>query len=138
MTEVGKWINVRSLFSKYEEVQNPVLSHFISSIPETFPSAVKMLLSSSSNVTDKSSLILKNRMKLRKYIEEFHSEANTNTNEVIDRCDMLSNPDTEILTSTHQPNLFAYSGVFKKIVLSQTIKRTVEEQNSKKKIVIYF
>jgi hypothetical protein len=138
MTEVGKWINVRSLFSKYEEVQNPVLSHFISSIPETFPSAVKMLLSSSSNVTDKSSLILKNRMKLRKYIEEFHSEANTNTNEVIDRCDMLSNPDTEILTSTHQPNLFAYSGVFKKIVLSQTIKRTVEEQNSKKKIIDLF
>jgi hypothetical protein len=57
---------------------------------------------------------------------------------VIDRCDMLSNPDTEILTSTHQPNLFAYSGVFKKIVLSQTIKRTVEEQNSKKKIIDLF
>jgi hypothetical protein len=137
-TEIGKWINVRSLFSKYEEVQDPVLSHFISSIPETFASAVKMLLSSSSDVTDESSFILKNRMKLRKYVEEFHLGANTNTNEVMDRCDMLSNPATEIITSTHQPNLFAYSGVFKKIVLSQTIKRTVEEQNSKKKIVDLF
>jgi hypothetical protein len=138
ITEVRKSINVRSLLSKYEEVQNPVLSHFISSIPETFSSAVKMLLSSSSNITEESSLILKNRVLLRKYIEEFHLEANTNTNEVIDRCDMLSNPATEILTSTHQPNLFAYSGVFKKIVLSQTIKRAVEEQNSKKKIIDLF
>jgi hypothetical protein len=77
-------------------------------------------------------------MKLRKYIEDFHLGANTNTNEVIDRCDLLSNPATEILTSIHQPNLFAYSGVFKKIILSQTIKRTVEEQNSKKKIIDLF
>jgi hypothetical protein len=138
ITELGRSINVRSLFSKYEEVENPILSQFISSIPGTFSSAVKMMLSSSSSLMDENSFILKNRMKLRKYIEEFHFEANTNTNKVIDRCELLSNPATEIITSIHQPNLFAYSGVFKKIVLSQTIKRTVEEQNSTKKIIDLF
>ena len=129
---------MRSLFSKYDQVHSLELSQFISSVPETFSSAVKMLLSSSSNVTDENSFIVKNRIKLKKYIEEFHLEANTNTNSVIDRCNMLSHPGTEVLTSTHQPNLFAYSGVFKKIILSQTIKRTVEEQDSKKKIIDLF
>ena len=135
--ELGRSINVKSLFSKYEELQNPLLSQFISSIPETFSSAVK-LLHSSSSITDENSIILKNRTKLRKYIEEFHLDANTHTDKVIDRCNMLSNPVTQVLTSIHQPNLFAYSGVFKKIILSQTIKRTVEEQDSKKKIIDLF
>ncbi len=135
--ELGRPINVRSLYSKYEDLQNAVLSQFISSIPETFSSAVNLLLSSSS-ITDDNSTVVENRIKLRKYIEEFHLDANTHTNKVMDRCNMLSNPVTQILTSIHQPNLFAYSGVFKKIVLSQTIKRTLEEQNSKKKIIDLF
>ncbi|HYX56128.1 MAG TPA: hypothetical protein VE818_08200, partial [Nitrososphaeraceae archaeon] len=80
--ELGRSINVRSIFSKYEQLQNPMLSQFISSIPETFSSAVK-LLHSSSSITAENSIILKNRMKLRKYIEEFHSDANTQTDKVI-------------------------------------------------------
>lgn len=134
MTEqIGQSIKLRSLFSKYEKVQNPIISDLISSLPESFSSAVKMLHSSSSSVTIANGCVLDNRLKLRKYIEEFHFEANTHTAKVSDRCDLLCDPATEIITSIHQPNLFAYGGVFKKIVLSQNIKRALEEQNSKKK-----
>ncbi len=97
-----------------------------------------MFDSSSSSDMIKNGCVLDNRLKLRKYIEEFHSEANTDTPEVRNRCDMLCDPATEIITSIHQPNLFPYSGVFKKIVLSQNIKRAVEEQSSKKKIIDLF
>ena len=139
MTErMGRSIKMRSLFSEYDKVQNPMISDFISSLPESFSSAVKMLHSSSSSVTIANGCVLDNRLKLRKYIEEFHFEAKTNTAKVSDRCDLLSDPATEIVTSIHQPNLFAYGGVFKKIVLSQNIKRAVEEQNSKKKIIDLF
>jgi hypothetical protein len=136
--QIGRSIKVRSLFSKYDKVQNPIISDLISSLPESFSSAVKMFHSSSSSVTIKNGSVLDNRLKLRKYIEEFHFEANTDTAKVSDRCDLLCDPDTEIITSIHQPNLFAYGGVFKKIVLSQNIKRAVEEQNSKKKIIDLF
>ncbi|MBD0359142.1 MAG: hypothetical protein ICV56_00330 [Nitrososphaeraceae archaeon] len=134
MTEqIGRSIKVRSLFSKYDKVQNPIISDLISSLPESFSSAVKMFHSSSSSDMIKNGCVLDNRLKLRKYIEEFHFEANTDTAKVSDRCDMLCDPATEIITSIHQPNLFPYSGVFKKIVLSQNIKRAVEERSSKKK-----
>jgi hypothetical protein len=71
-------------------------------------------------------------------VNEFHYEAKTNTEKVSYSCNLLSDPATEILVSIHQPNLFAYSGVFKKMILSQAIKRSVEEKNSKKKVIDLF
>jgi hypothetical protein len=60
----------------------------------------------------------------------------------------LNDPSTKIFVSIHQPNLFAYSGIFKKIVLLQTLKSEVERKmqqrheetmhNNSKKIVNLF
>jgi hypothetical protein len=54
----------------------------------------------------------------------------------------LSDPVTKLFVSIHQPNLFAYSGVFKKIVLLQAVKDIIEKQeeekNPSKKIVNFF
>ncbi|HEY5631974.1 MAG TPA: hypothetical protein VIR31_07575 [Nitrososphaeraceae archaeon] len=41
---------------------------------------------------------------------------------------LLNDPSTKIFVSIHQPNLFAYSGIFKKIVLLQTLKSEVEKK----------
>ena len=45
---------------------------------------------------------------------------------------------TRIVVSTHQPNLFAYGGVFKKIVLLETLKNAVKELDRHSKIVNLF
>jgi hypothetical protein len=54
----------------------------------------------------------------------------------------LSDPVTKLFVSIHQPNLFAYSGVFKKIVLLQAVKDIIEKQEEEKspskKIVNFF
>ena len=41
----------------------------------------------------------------------------------------MQTPSAQILVSIHQPNLFAYGGVFKKIILLQTIKSMLEKGN---------
>ena len=41
----------------------------------------------------------------------------------------MQDPAAQILVSIHQPNLFAYGGVFKKVVLLQTIKSILEKGN---------
>ena len=41
----------------------------------------------------------------------------------------IQDPSAQILISIHQPNLFAYGGVFKKIVLLQTIKSMLQQGN---------
>jgi hypothetical protein len=72
---------------------------------------------------DVNEIVIKNRTKLKRHIEHFHSEAGTYSTAIQERIMSLDRPDTQILVSTHQPNLFAYSGVLKKIVLLQNLKR---------------
>ena len=141
---------VRSLFSKFQSVNHPVISDFIASIPETFSDAVKrisLLTSPSSsssslggNTTVVNDFILNNRIKLKPFIEKFHLEANTLTTTVSNNITLLDDPTTQILVSTHQPNLFAYSGIFKKIILLETLKRKVVQKhnNSNKRIINLF
>src|SRR5215469_2523958 len=50
------------------------------------------------------------------------------TSAVRDSLTLLDKRTTKIFVSAHQPNLFAYSGVFKKIVLLQTLKNVIERQ----------
>jgi hypothetical protein len=50
----------------------------------------------------------------------------------------LSDPETEILISLHQPNLFAYGGIFKKIVFLETLKDNISKCIVNKKIVNLF
>src|ERR671931_485377 len=125
--------SVRSFFSKYESVNNPVISEFISSIPDSFSDAVNRILqtyvhSSSSSSTTTNEFLLNNRLKLQTFIGKFHSEADTMTTGVINGITLLNDPTTKLFISIHQPNLFAYSGVFKKIVLLQILKNMIEKQ----------
>jgi hypothetical protein len=134
---LGRTLQVRSLLSKYENVGEPVISDYISSIPENLSDAVNKILPHTQVVTANDS-VLNNRGKLRIFIEKFHREAGTMTAGVTNKLRLLTDPKTQIFVSIHQPNLFAYGGVFKKIVLLQTLMRAVEERNSLSKIVNFF
>ena len=139
--------SVRSLFAKYESINHPVISEFISSIPNNFSDAVNKMMSSSFTSSSNRAttadhpvnhVILNNRAKLQKFIDKFHMEANTMTSGVSSNIKLLNLPTTKILVSIHQPNLFAYSGVFKKIVLLETLKNTIEKNDPDKKIINLF
>jgi len=55
------------------------------------------------------------------------------TSAVRDGLTLLDKPTTKIFVMAHQPNLSAYSGVFKKIVLLQTLKNLTERQDGHSK-----
>src|SRR6266487_2303846 len=132
---LGRTLQVRSLLSKYENVGEPVISDYISSIPENLSDAVDKILPHTQAAND---FILNNRCKLQIFIDKFHREAGTMTAGVTNKLRLLTDPKTQIFVSIHQPNLFAYGGVFKKIVLLQTLMRAVEERESHSKIVNFF
>jgi len=132
---------VRSLFSKYENVDNHALSSFISSVPNFFSEAVKIMQSPAITRDPNylsSEFNLNNKLKLRKAVSNFHRGANTLTLKVIDAIEILTDPSTQIFVSTHQPNLFAYGGIFKKIVLLQTLKYTLENVDRNQRIINLF
>jgi hypothetical protein len=129
-------VQVRSLFSKYKNVEERTISDYISSIPENLSEAVDEILNQ--KVETVNDLVLDNRSKLQILIKNFHSDAGTATPSVTDKLELLIDPKTQIFVSIHQPNLFAYGGVFKKIVLLQTLIKKVEEHDSGNKFVNLF
>ena len=118
---------IRSLFSQYERVNNPILSEYISSIPESLSDAVKRVREQLTVTNNEN--ILSNRRKLAKHIAAFHGQAGTDFPAVDQNRMNMQTPSAQILVSIHQPNLFAYGGVFKKIILLQTIKSMLEKGN---------
>src|SRR5919198_951092 len=136
-------IDMKSSFLKYERVNNPIVSEFISSIPTSLVDIVNSVLhmyTYPSLYTN--DFVLNNRIKLQKFIRKFHWDADTMTVGVSNKITSLSDPVTKLFVSIHQPNLFAYSGVFKKIVLLQAVKDIIEKQEEEKspskKIVNFF
>jgi hypothetical protein len=129
-------VQVRSLFSKYKNVGETTISDYISSIPENLSEAVDEILNK--KVEAANDFVLNNRYKLQSLIKNFHRDAGTVTPGVTDKLKLLIDPKTQIFVSIHQPNLFAYGGVFKKIVLLQTLMRKVEEYDSVNKFVNFF
>ena len=136
-------IDMKSSFLKYERVNNPIVSEFISSIPTSLVDIVNSVLhmyTYPSLYTN--DFVLNNRIKLQKFIRKFHWNADTMTVGVSNKITSLSDPVTKLFVSIHQPNLFAYSGVFKKIVLLQAVKDIIEKQEEEKspskKIVNFF
>jgi hypothetical protein len=115
---------IDSLLTKAEFVNEPQLLDFINSIPQTFADAAKLLSSNHRYVDDN---VLQNRISLAPFVHKFHSEVDTLRDIIQDQCALLSDPATKLIVSTHQPNLFAYGGVFKKVVLLETLKTTIEE-----------
>src|SRR5215218_74898 len=93
------------------------------SLPQTFAEAEKLLSSNHRDVDDN---VLQNRIMLSTFIRKFHSEADTLHDNIRKQWVLLDDPATKLLVSTHQPNLFAYGGIFKKVVLLETLKTTIE------------
>lgn len=132
-------LRVRSLFSKFNTAENPILSAYVSSIPNSLSEAKSILASSKfSEEYSATDYTLANRRLLGQYIRNFHSQANTLSPGVIESIGLLNNPFSKILVSIHQPNLFAYGGVYKKIILLETLRSAVESKNAKSDLVNLF
>ena len=61
--------------------------------------------------------ILRKRAALAVFIEKFHKESGLLNEDVIETMRVMSNEPCILLMSAHQPNFFAYSGIFQKVVL---------------------
>ncbi len=134
---LGTSLKVRSVFEKYDNVPGPIISSYISSIPESLSEAVEKVSKRMIGNTT-SDLVLNNRRALQRHIGKFHSEANTASPSVTDKLRILSDPDARIFVSIHQPNLFAYGGVFKKIILLQTLLNAIQQRKPTSKIINLF
>jgi hypothetical protein len=132
-------LQVRSLFSEYKSIESPTISEYISSIPNKFSEALDILLSPwfSTNFSS-TDYTLANRIRLGQYIREFHSQAGTLSPAVNDSIAMLSDRFSKILVSIHQPNLFAYSGIYKKIILLEALRSVAESKNPNAKLINLF
>src|SRR5918999_3345919 len=132
-------LQVKTLFSKYRGVENPTITEYISSVPDTLSEAVDLINSTwfneSFSATD---YTLTNREHLSEYVRRFHTAANTLTPAVNSAIGLLSDPSSKLLVSIHQPNLFAYGGVYKKIVLLETLKGLAESKKRNSKLVNLF
>ena len=132
-------LQVKTLFSKYRGVENPTITEYISSVPNTLSEAVDLINSTwfneSFSATD---YTLTNREHLSEYVRRFHTAANTLTPAVNSAIGLLSDPSSKLLVSIHQPNLFAYGGVYKKIVLLETLKGLAESKKPNSKLVNLF
>jgi hypothetical protein len=115
---------ISSLFPKAELVNEPEIVDFMNSLSQTFSGAEKLLSSNHRYVDDN---VLQNRIRLAPFIRKFHSEADTFHDNIKNQWALLNDPATKLFVSTHQPNLFAYGGVFKKVVLLETLKTTIEK-----------
>jgi hypothetical protein len=107
---------------------------FMKSLPQTFSEAEKLLYSKNIDVVY---YAVKNRRKLATFVRKFHSEADTLDDNIRKQCHLLNDSSTKIFVSTHQPNLFAYGGIFKKIVILETLKRTIESYKQGKIINLF-
>ena len=70
---------------------------------------------------------LKTRESLSEYIEKFHRDAGTLTNQVINKISDLRCDGSILLMTAHQPNLFPYSGVIRKATLLYALQYELEK-----------
>lgn len=139
MKEEHPPLQVSSLFSKFGNIENPIVSGYISSIPNTLTEALSILLSSKFtedySATD---YTLANRKRLGLFIRQFHNQADTLNSKISDSINLLDDPSSKILVSIHQPNLFAYGGIYKKIILLETLRSMAESRSAKAKLINLF
>lgn len=72
--------------------------------------------------------VRKNRVALSGFVEKFHRDCGTLTPEVQEKIDALRGGDCMVVMSAHQPNLFAYSGVMRKITLTSVLSKELEKR----------
>src|SRR5262245_35164630 len=104
-SEIGQRHSVRSLFSKFQTVENQVIADYIASFPESLSEAVDKVLSRYDKSPVIAETVTSNRARIVKYIDNFHHQAGTNTSKVKEGLAGLQRPSTEVLVSIHQPNL---------------------------------
>src|SRR3712207_5958311 len=115
-------IKFNNLFSQYLKIGDDKLNEFIQSIPSKYTKAIQQL--NEYVVEDIDHSIIENRKNLGKAILMFHSKADTLTPKIKEQVRKFEEEDIKIVFAIHQPNLFAYSGVFKKIVLVENISKS--------------
>jgi hypothetical protein len=71
---------------------------------------------------------LRTRRYLAKSIESFHRDSNTLDDKTREILHLLENQDTIIILTAHQPNLFPYGGVLKKIVFLDFLRKELETE----------
>ncbi len=126
--------DIRYIFSDYQKLRDPVITDFISSIPASVSKAALLILRSFSP----EKTIVTNRAILKRKIKKFHSEADTLSNMINETISLADEKETKILLAIHQPNLFAYSGVFKKIILLQALKSRIMDIDPTQKVISMF
>ena len=96
--------------------------------PSTFEELVKACVSFYEDNKDKmnSKSIREKRARLADTVEVFHKECGTLTSSVKKRIDDLRNGIGIVLMTAHQPNFFAYSGVFRKATLNFVLAQKLE------------
>ncbi|WP_458721414.1 bacillithiol biosynthesis protein BshC [Candidatus Nitrosocosmicus sp. R] len=116
-----------AIFSRYLNSSDSDISKFVQSIPSKFDEAVDILSENPVPKTDE--FIGSNRKLLRKATANFHAKAGTLNEKIINQIDALSDERLKIIVGIHQPNLFAFSGVFKKIVLLESLANHSKREN---------
>jgi hypothetical protein len=96
--------------------------------PSTFEELVKACVSFYEDNKDKmnSKSIREKRAKLADSVEVFYKECGTLTSSVKKRIKDLRNGIGIVLMTAHQPNFFAYSGVFRKATLNFVLAQKLE------------
>ncbi len=116
-----------AIFSRYLNSPDSDISKFVQSIPSKFDEAVNIL--SKKPIPETDEFIDSNRELLRKVTTNFHAKAGTLNEKIINQIDSLSDERLKIIVGIHQPNLFAFSGVFKKIVLLESLANHSKREN---------
>ncbi len=125
---------IEYIFSDYQKLDDPTINDFISGIPSKLSQACTDILNSFSSESTK----IRCRAILKTQISKFHKETGTLTAPVNNSIRLVDLKDTKILIAIHQPNLFAYGGVFKKIILLHALKSYILKIDPNQNIISVF
>jgi hypothetical protein len=125
---------IEYIFSDYQKLDDPTINDFISGIPFSLNQAASDVLHSFSSDKTK----IRCRTILKNQINKYHEQIGTLTPAVSNSIRFVDLKDSKILIAIHQPNLFAYGGVFKKIILLQALKSHIMSKDSSQNIVSLF
>lgn len=118
-----------AIFSKYLNSSDSDISKFVESIPSKFDEATDALRDYP--WLKPNEYVKSNRQKLKKVVTKFHSKSGTLDDKIKNQIQSLDDDNSKIYVGIHQPNLFAFSGVFKKIVLLQALADHSKNNNFK-------
>ena len=117
-----------AIFSKYLNSSDSDINKFVESIPSKFDVAGKAIACESVNTDNE--VVHSNRNNLKEVVFKFHKKAGTLDEKIKRQIEVLGYQKAKIIVGIHQPNLFAFSGVFKKIILLQALTNHLRKTDS--------